>query len=254
MRLSKWIASLCLLASTSLQAEPLTLASGELLRLPAKASDQQSLSVVLASGSTLLVPKHVTALHLQQLTMEAGSRLTIAPRPEAFELVIEQARFADGSIISGRGAKGRVGSDGGRGLDLQLTINALDIENLVIDISGGQGGSGWNGVPGEDGNQAGCFGWRSSGEGTSGGAGHQGARGGDGGNLTLRLGNSRALEVIDVIQSGGAGGDGGQGGLAGKGGVEKSCWLYSRDGATSGQSGLQGTAGQSGQQGVLRVN
>ncbi len=226
---------------------------GKFLRLPATEGLLQLHTLAVGEDATLLVPASISGLKVERLTLSSKARISIAPRPERFEVLIEQANIGDGSVIAATGQAGNPGQLGGHGTDLLLEIAAGRVDNLTVDVSGGRGGDGRRGKTGSAGRDAACWG-RGSSKGLDGGDGGDGRPGGNGGHLTLKLGKSEWLEVIDVLQYGGAGGRAGQAGDAGRGGEQARCWLYSLgDSAAAGQPGSEGQPAPAGRPGYLTV-
>lgn len=229
------------------------IASNGLLRLPASQARLELKNIEIHSHAQLLVPTSVQSLTIDELKMAEGARLFVAPRSEPFELNIRTASFADGSTISARGVTGEVGVPGGKGTDLLLSVAQAQVTNLRIDVRGGDGGAGWNGVPGSDGRKAACWG-RGSHAGSAGGDGANGLSGGQGGNVELKLADKRWLEVIDLMQAGGQAGEAGKGALGGAEGQAAECWLYRVNSASEGSAGTDGQSGREGPRGSLRVH
>ena len=225
-----------------------------LLRLPKMAENTHLEQLSIGRGGKLLVPASIMQLAVDDLDMAENARISIAPRESQFVLTLKNVSLADGSVLAAVGMHGDFGVPGGRGTDVKVVIEAGEVANLVIDVSGGKGGDGWAGAAGNDGKNAACWGLGSS-SGTNGGNGSNGMPGGDGGNIELSLVQPQWLEVIDVRQQGGSGGQAGAAGAAGKGGHSASCWLYSLgDSAQDGQHGLQGQAAVAGSSGLLTVS
>lgn len=242
-----------LLGSNGSRAESFEVADHGLLRLPSLAGAVQLDSLTVGASGKLLVPVTITELRINQLSLKRGAKISIAPHQQPFVLTIQRAQIADGSVIAASGGHGDRGEPGGKGTDLDLSIQSGSLANLTVDVRGGNGGQGIQGQVGQSGKNAACWG-RGSRDGLSGGNGGDGLPGGDGGHVSLALGQSQWLEVIDVMLSGGAGGAAGEPGSAGKGGAEASCWLYSLgDVANDGQPGEAGSAAQAGRSGVLSV-
>ena len=253
---SRLVLGLALCSGGAAEAADLSLKDGEILRLPATQREWIYEHLQLGAGSLLMIPASSGRLQVDELHMATGSQLNIAPDAIDFRIDVRRAQLESGSRILGQGARGEVGAVGGAGIDLTLRMETVSLDSLDIDLSGGQGGAGWNGLPGDSGRQAGCIDWRSSRAGGAGGDGHPGADGGRAGNLQLQIPAAVELEKIHVDLDGGPGGDGGQGGSAGLSGADKSCWLYRRKGsapAAEGKPGPEGNPGPAGQMAVKRL-
>jgi len=152
----------------------------------------------------------------------------------------------------GIGGDGEIGNDGGKGINLFIYSDDIQISgSLTVNLNGGDGGTGGRGGTGGGGGPGTrvCTG----GDGGQGGSGSRGGNGGMGGNLSVQC--KRCPDYIYWLGSrlhiknyggyGGLGGEAGRGGLAGLGPV--------RDGK-NGQRGYHAEEGVSGKTGVVNFD
>ena len=164
----------------------------------------------------------------------------------------QHGNLADGSVIAAQGSSGSFEKPASAGRNLVLRLQDVQVENLLIDVRGGVGAPGYDGLDGGSAQTSGCL-WgsgRSAGNGQDGAAGQQGAAGGV---VRLEVPEQFDVEKGKVRLEGGAGGAGGKPGKAGPRSEEKGCWFYSVAGEKPGAQGQGGAEGAKGSEGRLEV-
>lgn len=165
----------------------------------------------------------------------------------------------------GHAANGGRGDDGETGINVTLTIGLVRVDDLVIDVRGGNGGDGGKGGKGGKGGRASCGRICSGQEGGNGGNGGDAGYGGNGGHVTVHywVADQDAVSVglqsdasgagLRVNNEGGQAGRPGGAGGGGRGGDGKECsgGLYRHGGGPWGKNGQGGHAGRPGKQGEI---
>ncbi len=129
------------------------------------------------------------------------------------------------------------------------------MDEITLDVRGGIGTPGYNGLAGADGDAGGCL-WGAAGRGYDGQNGGDGQAGGAGGHIRLEVPMDFPVDQVKVRLEGGAGGPAGEAGAAGAGGAAKGCLFYRTDAGSKGrpgQPGQPGSAGAAGQLDVVRI-
>ena len=193
-------------------------------------------------------------------------------------LLCSSVLAADNRSLGDSGDSGETGLDGNNGRDSDSLTVFADGSPMTLDLSGGNGAAGEQGVQGYD---AYCdrqprkdVGKNLQGaDGGNGGDGGDGGIGGDGGSLTVYTTNKEHLKQIYVIAAGGEGGAPGKAGDGGEGCEcdipywnEETCFgkpgdsnyscttqeFYCADGY-SGRKGRDGRKGRNGKEGTLTL-
>lgn len=248
--------NLCLLLAL---AAPLALAEGQvrveahnLLKLPARTGSLVLERVDVADHATLLIPAGITLLRIETLRMGQGSRLGIAPSEQPLRLEVVQGDVGAGSHITASGLAGSMQKAASAGRDLSLRLENVQVADMTLDVRGGIGAPGYQGLAGADGDTAGCL-WGEASKGWDGQAGGDGQSGGAGGRVRLEVPQAFPVEALRVRLEGGAGGAAGEGGEGGRGGEGKVCLVYKAEAARDGRPGQPGRAGAPGNNGSLDV-
>lgn len=205
----------------------------------------------------LVLPQFITANHNSQPFQS---------------LLCSTVLAADAETLGDSGTSGETGAKGknGRNSD-NLTVFA-DGSSMTLDLAGGNGATGEQGVEGEDAfceQQTEAVGKNLRGaDGGNGGDGGDGGVGGNAGSLTVYTTNKEHLKQIYVIAAGGEGGEPGQPGEGGEGcQCDRPYWneetCFGEPGSpdyscttdefqcTDGYSGKQGRAGRKGRDGKI---
>ncbi|MFP5422430.1 MAG: collagen-like protein [Gammaproteobacteria bacterium] len=226
--------------------------SHAVMRLPSTTSVLLLDRLAIADNGTLLIPSGLTEIRVAQLHLGRDARLAIAPGDQVLRLEIETADIASGAQISARGARGSAEKPALPGRNLSLRLQAVTLENLVLDARGGTGAPGYAGLAGADGKPGGCT-WGEASRGHDGLNGGDGQPGAAGAQVRLEVPQDFPVEQVQVRLDGGSGGQPGAPGAGGQGGVSKGCWFYSTDGARDGTPGQAGRAGEPGPAGALNI-
>ena len=247
-----WLALAALFSPLALAQAVIEVDSHAVVRLPGNASVLQLDRLQIADHGTLLIPPGLTEIRVAQLHLGRDARLAIAPSDQLLRLEIETAEIASGAQISARGAQGSAARPALAGRNLSLRLQAVTLENLLLDARGGTGAPGYAGLAGADGKPGGCT-WGEASRGHDGLDGGDGQPGAAGAQVRLEVPRDFPVEQLQVRLDGGSGGQPGAAGAGGQGGVSKSCWLYSTDGAHDGKPGRAGRAGEAGPAGALSI-
>lgn len=226
--------------------------ANSVLRLPVKGDSLSLERIEVAPGGALLIPAQVKLLKVGELDLEKNARLGVFPGEQALRIDVQHGRFADGSVIAAQGASGSFHRPASAGRNLVLRLQGVEVVNLLVDVRGGVGAPGYDGLDGANASAGGCL-WGSAqaaGDGQDGGSGQAG---GAGGLVRLEVPESFPAEQVKVRLEGGAGGAPGKPGKAGARSGEKGCWVYSVEGAAGGRDGRGGTQGAAGSAGRFEV-
>jgi len=222
------------------------------LRLPVKGDSLSLDRVSVGPEGALLIPARVKELKIGELELAKNARLGVFPGRNSLQIEVQHGNLADGSVIAAQGSSGSFEKPASAGRNLVLHLQDVQVENLLIDVRGGVGAPGYDGLDGGSAKTSGCL-WgsgKSAGDGQNGANGQQGA---SGGLVRLEVPEHFDVERIKVRLEGGAGGAGGKPGKAGLRSGEKGCWFYSVAGEKSGAQGQGGAEGSKGSEGRLDV-
>ena len=248
----KLLALAALFSPLALAQAVIEVDSHAVMRLPSNTSVLLLDRLEIADHGTLLIPSGLTEIRVAQLSLGRDARLAIAPSDQVLRLEVEAAEIASGAQISARGARGSAEKPALPGRNLSLRLQAVTLENLLLDARGGTGAPGYAGLAGADGKSGGCT-WGEASRGHDGLNGGDGQPGAAGAQVRLEVPQGFPVEQLQVRLDGGNGGQPGAPGAGGQGGVSKGCWLYSTDGARDGKPGQAGRAGEPGPAGALNV-
>lgn len=241
------LAPLTCSAAGTVSVEPNTV-----LRLPVKGDSLSLDRISVGSEGALLIPSRVKVLKVGELDLAKNARLGVFPGSDALQIEVLHGNLADGSVIAAQGSSGSFEKPASGGRNLVLRLQDVQVENLLIDVRGGVGAPGYDGLDGGSGQTSGCL-WgsgRSAGDGQDGATGQPGAAGGV---VRLEVPEQFDVERVKVRLEGGAGGAGGKPGKAGARSGEKGCWFYSVAGEKPGSEGKGGVEGSKGGEGRLEV-
>ena len=197
-------------------------------------------SLLESADSVRIVARNV------RFTPEAGIR---APQ------IVIVAHSISGGRLDASGRDGEAPGDNG-GSGGTVSITAIEVAGVFVDVSGGPGAGGAAGARGAAGRNARCCSpTHAARRGGRGGDGEPGGGGGAGGSIRL------VGPLQDAVDNGRigvdlAGGEGGAGGLAGAGGRRGAgcssciCLGCDWDGKRGARSGRPGEAGDPGEEGV----
>lgn len=242
----------CLVSASAVAQEVLQVDEHSLLRLPQSSQVLVLERVVVADHGTLSIPAGVTELQIGELRLGREARISVAPGAQPLRLHVRQGDIAEGARLVARGAPGTPQRAASAGRTLHLRLEEVVTETLVIDVRGGRGAPGYDGLAGADGESGGCA-WGQATQGFDGRDGADGLTGAPGGQVRLEVPHAFPIERVDVQLDGGAGGAPGQAGAAGQGGAGKGCWLYSADAGRDGRAGAEGQPGRAGAVGAVDV-
>ncbi|MBO3276360.1 collagen-like protein [Pseudomonas schmalbachii] len=249
----KALAGLALLMPLAcLAAESIQVEANTVLRLPAKSESLSLDRVTVAEQGALLIPARVKVLRIEHLQLGKNARLGVFPNQEPLRIEVLDGQLADGSVIAAQGASGSFQKPASAGRNLVLHLQNVDVTNLLVDVRGGVGAPGFDGLDGADARAGGCL-WGSSqaaGDGQNGGDGQPGAAGGV---VRLEVPQGFPVELVKVRLEGGVGGAPGKPGKGGARSGERGCLIYSQSGGVGGQPGQPGAAGAAGTAGRLEV-
>lgn len=226
--------------------------ANSVLRLPVKGDSLSLDRVSVGPEGALLIPSQVRELKIGELDLAKNARLGVFPGSDALLIEVRHGSLADGSVIAAQGSSGSFEKPASGGRNLVLRLQDVQVENLLIDVRGGVGAPGYDGLDGGNAQTSGCL-WgsgRSAGDGQDGAEGQSGA---PGGVVRLEVPEQFDVEKIRVRLEGGAGGAGGKPGKAGARSAEKGCWFYSVAGEKPGAEGRGGAEGPVGSEGRLDV-
>lgn len=222
------------------------------LRLPAKTDALTLERISVAPGGALLIPSRVTLLRVEELDLQKNARIGVFPGEHPLRIEVVRGQLADGSVIAAQGASGSFHRPASAGRNLILHLQSVSVTNLLVDVRGGVGAPGYDGLDGANARPAGCL-WGGSRAGGDGQNGGDGQTGGAGGQVRLEVPAKFTVEVVKVRLNGGAGGAPGKPGKAGASSGEKGCWVYSASGGEAGREGQAGHEGSVGTEGRLDV-
>ncbi|MBU1331865.1 MAG: collagen-like protein [Gammaproteobacteria bacterium] len=242
-----WFTSAAALAQNDLHVD-----EHSMLRLPVSSQTLVLERLVVADHGTLLIPAGVTELQIGELRLGREARISVAPGEQALRLHVRQGEIAEGARLVARGAPGTAQRAASAGRTLHLRLEEVVTETLVVDVRGGRGAPGYDGLAGADGKPGGCVLGQAS-HGFDGRDGTDGLYGAPGGQVRLEVPHAFPIERIDVRVEGGEGGAPGQAGDAGEGGAARGCWLYSTEGGRDGRAGTVGQPGRAGVPGAVDV-
>ncbi|QRY81882.1 collagen-like protein [Pseudomonas sp. PDNC002] len=222
------------------------------LRLPVKGDSLTLDRVTVGPEGALLIPSRVKELKIGELDLAKNARLGVFPGSDVLQIDVQHGNLADGSVIAAQGSSGSFEKPASGGRNLVLHLQDVQVQNLLIDVRGGVGAPGYDGLDGGSAQTSGCLwgGGRSAGDGQNGADGQQGAAGGV---VRLEVPEHFDVERVKVRLEGGAGGAGGKPGKAGARSGEKGCWFYSVAGEQPGSEGKGGAEGAKGSEGRLEV-
>ncbi|MCY1422804.1 hypothetical protein D9M71_385000 [compost metagenome] len=235
------------LAADSVNVEPNTV-----LRLPAKGDSLTLERVSVAEQGALLIPARVRELRIGHLELAKNARLGVFPGQQALHIDVREGRLADGSVIAAQGASGSFQKPASAGRDLVLRLQNVAVGDLLVDVRGGVGAPGLDGLDGANARAAGCLwgGSRPAGNGENGADGQPGA---PGGKVRFEVPQDFPMEVVRVRLEGGVGGAAGKPGKAGAKSGPRNCMVYSTTGGAAGKPGQPGVEGPRGSDGRLDV-
>ncbi|MBH9395018.1 collagen-like protein [Pseudomonas aeruginosa] len=222
------------------------------MRLPKRAQELRRQRVEIGEDGALLIPLQVSVLRIEELRMARNARIGVAPGEGRISIEVISGHLADGSIIAAPGATGTFRQRAGNGRDLTLRLQAVEVENLLLDARGGVGAPGYDGLDGASGKASGCF-WGSAQKGGDGQSGSDGGPGGAGGRIRLEVPGDFPVERLQTRLEGGVGGAGGKAGKPGAADPDNGCWIYSVDAGRAGRGGQDGANGADGSDGSLDV-
>lgn len=224
------------------------------LRLPVKGDSLSLERISVAPGGALLIPSQVTLLRVGELDLQKNARLGVFPGERPLRIEVVRGQLADGSVIAAQGASGSFHRPASGGRNLVLHLQNVSVTNLLVDVRGGVGAPGYDGLDGANGRSAGCL-WGDAQAGGDGQNGGDGQTGGAGGQVRLEVPAKFPVELVRVRLNGGAGGAAGKPGKPGASSGERGCWVYSAtagEAGHEGQSGHEGSAGADGRLDVVR--
>ncbi|MDF3933944.1 collagen-like protein [Pseudomonas citronellolis] len=222
------------------------------LRLPVKGESLNLARISVAEGGALLIPSRVKVLHIEELDLQKNARIGVFPGEQPLRIEVVHGTLADGSVIAAQGASGSFRHPASPGRNLTLRLQDVQVANLLVDVRGGVGAPGYDGLDGAEGRRGGCL-WGGAEQGGDGQDAGDGQTGGAGGVVRLEVPQQFAVERVKVRLEGGAGGAPGKPGKAGARSGDKGCLLYTVDGGGAGRQGRDGRSGPSGDQGRLDV-
>ena len=244
------------------------------------------------SGETLTIDTGSLAVRVDTWVMEDNSTIEIPPdvcgRPDCtWTIHADNAVFGSGVRIlgvgrhgshgtqagasgadapgrgndGGLGGAGSHGEDGGHGVSVTISMGIASLQDLLIDVRGGDGGNGVTGGSGGHGSRGGCTCNCRGGRGGNGGPGGRAGSGGNGGNIAIDYWRTSAGPVgfgdlRHNVDPGDAGsrGQGGSPGAGGGGSGNCGIWpYYRRGGGASGSWGEPGASGSPGISGDFRI-
>jgi hypothetical protein len=242
-----------LLISALAQADvDVSVAPNSLLRLPSATGTLLLNRLDIAESATLFVPATVTEIRVDHLQMGRDAHIAVAPSSEPFRLEARNAELATGVHIGARGASGSFDKPATPGRNLSLRLEHAQVGELTIDVRGGIGRPGYQGLDGADGKAPGCT-WGEAGRGYDGQNGGDGLTGAPGGQVRLEVPADFPENLLTVKVDGGLGGAAGEAGKGGKGGASKGCLVYRADGADAGRPGHAGQPGNNGSAGAFSL-
>lgn len=242
-----------LLVSAFAQAQVhVSVAPNSMLRLPTATSTLMLDRLDIGESATLFIPPTVTEIHVGELHMGKDAHIAVAPSPEPFRLEARHAELGVGVHINGRGASGSFEKPATPGRNLTLRFEQAQVGALTVDVRGGIGRPGYQGLDGADGQAPGCT-WGQAGKGADGQNGGDGQTGAPGGQVRIEVPANFAENLLTVKVDGGLGGAAGEAGKGGQGGASKGCLVYRADGAKPGRPGQAGQPGSNGNAGSFTL-
>ena len=216
---------------------------------------------IMNDNSTVLIEKEVTnwIIHATRASFGKNTQIIGRGRRGSDGLSSRQHGSDGGECKDGsHGQAGASGSPGGDGVDISITIGLVNVDELLIDVRGGDGGNGGNGANGGKGGRASCGRVCSGQEGGNGGRGGDGGKGGAGGAVKVNYwvaGQSpitfnRLGSGLRVDTSGGSPGKGGNGGNGGERGDGRRCPPFKSIKRSPGAPGKHGQDGKAGMPGL----
>ena len=249
----KCLFAVALLTSALAQAGvEVTVAPNSLLRLPTATSTLLLDRLDIAEGATLSVPATVTEIRVGELHMGRDAHIAIAASEQTFRLEARKAELGVGSHINARGSSGSFEKPAAPGRNLSIRLEQVQVGDLTVDVQGGIGAPGYQGLEGADGKPAGCT-WGAAGDGYDGQNGGNGQTGAAGGLVRLEVPADFPAEQLKVKLDGGLGGAAGEAGKGGKAGAAKGCLVYDTAGGKPGRAGQPGQPGSNGSAGSLSL-
>ncbi|AGI23334.1 hypothetical protein H681_07290 [Pseudomonas sp. ATCC 13867] len=222
------------------------------LRLPVKGDSLSLDRISVGEEGALLIPSRVKVLKIGELDLAKNARLGVFPGGDTLQIDVQHGNLADGSVIAAQGGSGSFSKPASGGRNLVLHLQDVQVENLLIDVRGGVGAPGYDGLDGGSAQTSGCL-WGSGRPAGNGQDGANGSSGAAGGVVRLEVPEQFDVERVRVRLEGGAGGAGGKAGKAGPRSAERGCWFYSVAGERPGSDGKGGTEGPAGREGRLDV-
>jgi len=237
----------------------------------------------LEAGQTITINQDRKKMLVDEWIMEDNSTIIIGDDVKDWEINANKASFGNNCKIighgkngsngrssnahggnggeckdGGHGGNGKNGTTGTDGKNIVITMGLINVNDLYIDVSGGNGGNGGNGGVG---GRASCGRICSGQEGGNGGKGGNAGSGGNSGNITVKywiagesgisMGSDQGLRANTKNGKAGISGKGGKGGAGGHG---KSCPPFNtihRGGGPAGHNGANGVNGRNGIEGKI---
>lgn len=195
-------------------ASTVSVEANTVLRLPVKGDSLSLDRISVGPEGALLIPSRVKELKIGELDLAKNARIGVFPGNDALQIEVLHGNLADGSVIAAQGSSGSFEKPASGGRNLLLRLQDVAVENLLIDVRGGVGAPGYDGLDGGSAQTSGCL-WgsgKSAGDGQDGADGQTGA---PGGVVRLEVPEQFDVEKVKVRLEGGAGGAGGKPGKAG---------------------------------------
>lgn len=234
-------------AAGNVSVEPNTV-----LRLPVKGDSLDLDRISVGAEGALLIPSQVKVLKIGELDLAKNARLGVFPGGDTLRIEVKHGNLADGSVIAAQGSSGSFEKPASGGRNLALRLQDVQVESLLIDVRGGVGAPGYDGLDGGNAQTSGCL-WGSGRAANDGQNGADGQPGASGGVVRLEVPQQFAAERVRVRLEGGAGGAGGKPGKAGARSAERGCLFYSVAGEGAAKDGKGGEPGPMGREGRLEV-
>lgn len=242
--------SLLLLSPFAMAQPQLYVAANSMLQLATTAQVLEIEQLHIGEHATLIVPASVTEVRVTELVLEPNGRIAIGASEQPFLLTVVQGEIGNGAKITASGAPGTAQRPAIAGRTLTVRLENVLTESLLIDVRGGTGSPGFNGLDGGNAKPGGCM-WGQSLKGDDGTDGNDGQAGAAGGKIRLEVPQNFPAERILTRLEGGAGGRAGAGGQGGAQAMDENCWVYDAQGAKAGLAGHAGQPGLPGAQGSM---